>query len=158
MTVRTSQSSDRDELIRMRLLLWPDSDPDEVDEVLERPEANGRVLVWEREDRGLGGFLELGLRDYAEGCIGRPVPYVEGIWIDEDLRREGIGTALVRGAEDWSLGRGFAELASDCNLLNVQSLAFHLAAGFTEVERVICFRRELAGPSGLGGPRENADG
>jgi aminoglycoside 6'-N-acetyltransferase I len=39
------------------------------------------------------GFIELGLRSYAEGCDTSPVPYIEGIYVEAEHRRSGIGRA-----------------------------------------------------------------
>lgn len=146
MLVRPARRFDRAELLRLRLLLWPDSEEAEVDDVLERPDSLGVVLVAERPGGTLGGFAEIGLRGYAEGCRTTPVAYLEGIWVDPDARRTGVGAALVRETESWAAARGLAELASDCDLQNIGSLGFHLGVGFEETQRVICFRRDL-GPS-----------
>ena len=35
--------------------------------------------------------------------------------------------------------KGCKEFASDCELSNTNSLNFHLAVGFEEVKRIICF-------------------
>ncbi len=92
---------------------------------------------------GLGGFAEIGLRTYAEGCASSPVAYLEGIWIDADARRSGFAWDLVREAEAWARSTGLSEFASDCDIENHVSEAFHLASGFEEVVRSICFRRDL---------------
>ncbi len=34
-----------------------------------------------------------------------------------------------------------AEMASDCELQNTDSLKFHLAMGFEEANRIICFKK-----------------
>ncbi|MGE3874466.1 MAG: N-acetyltransferase family protein [Parvibaculaceae bacterium] len=89
------------------------------------------------------GFVELGLRNYAEGCNTSPVAYVEGLYVKTGHRRRKIGAALVQAAEDWAKDRGHKELASDTQLINDESLAAHRAYGFSEVERIICFRKDL---------------
>ncbi|MGE0238147.1 MAG: N-acetyltransferase family protein [Parvibaculaceae bacterium] len=89
------------------------------------------------------GFIELSLRNYAEGCGTSPVAYVEGLHVEADHRRRKIGRALMRAAEAWAKARGHSELASDTQLGNDTSLAAHKAYGFTEVERIICFRKDL---------------
>ena len=38
---------------------------------------------------------------------------------------------------------GCSEFASDCELSNEASLAFHLKMGFAEANRVICFAKTL---------------
>ena len=39
------------------------------------------AAVFVAEDRVPVGFIELGLRDYAEGCRTSPVAYVEGLYV-----------------------------------------------------------------------------
>lgn len=141
--VRPCRPADRTELIRMRLSLWPESEEREVDELLLRPHSEYGVLVVERGTTGLCGFAEIGLRSYAEGCRTSPVAYLEGIWVDADSRRTGVGSRLVESAASWARARGLTELASDADLGNDASHAFHLSRGFDEVERIICFKRDL---------------
>ena len=131
----------------MRKALWPDCEQDEVDAVLGVPTCEGIVLVGERDSGGLRGFAEIGLRKYAEGCDTSPVAYLEGIWIDADSRRRGIASDLVREGEAWARSLGLTEFASDCDIENHASEAFHIAAGFEEVVRSICFRRALTSES-----------
>ncbi|MEE9207343.1 MAG: GNAT family N-acetyltransferase [Gemmatimonadota bacterium] len=142
--IRAIRSADRDELVRMRLCLWPDSEVFEADSVLGRSGSGFVVLVAERPDGGLCGFAEIGSRPFAEGCQSSPVAYLEGIWVDPDARRCSVALNLVGHAEKWARSKGFTELASDCDIDNVGSQAFHAAAGFTEVQRNVCFRRDLA--------------
>ncbi|WP_132596009.1 GNAT family N-acetyltransferase, partial [Pseudomonas aeruginosa] len=56
---------------------------------------------------------------------------------------QGVGVALVKAAEHWARGRGCTEFASDTQLTNSASTSAHLAAGFTEVAQVRCFRKPL---------------
>jgi len=87
------------------------------------------------------GFIELCLRNRAEGCDTSPVPYIEGIYVEAEHRRSGIGRALVVAAELWAKQRGHTEMASDARIENDTSLAAHKAYGFAVVERIICFRK-----------------
>lgn len=100
------------------------------------------VFVAERADGRLGGFLELSIRNYAEGCSG-DTPYVESWYVDGDLRGAGVSRALMEAAEQWARDRGFAALASDALLGNRLSHAVHQAVGFEEVERIVVFRKAL---------------
>ncbi len=138
--------TDRDELVRMRQSLWPDSTPEEVDQLLGRPVDAGLVLVARRAEGGLAGFAELGTRNYAEGCLTAPVAYLEGIWVDRDARRSGVGGELVAGSLRWARSQGYREFASDCALDHGVSEAFHRAAGFRESARIICFQQPLDEP------------
>jgi aminoglycoside 6'-N-acetyltransferase I len=148
--IRLITAGDRDEWLRMLALLYaavPASDHVPVvdaylagaEHVEKLPSA---VFVAEREGGGLSGFLELSVRDYAEGCTGR-VPYIESWYVDEDLRGRDVGRALMQAAESWSRARGYVELASDAELDNVASHDAHRALGFDEVERTVHFRKAL---------------
>jgi aminoglycoside 6'-N-acetyltransferase I len=153
--VRAVTRDDAAEWGRMRALLWPDPEDDHprdiarffAGEKLASAPGGGEtaVLVVAREgDEGrLGGFIEIGTRPYADGCETSPVGYIEGWFVDEDLRRSRAGAALVRAAEAWARGRGLTEMGSDCVLANEVSLAAHLALGYREAERAIHFAKKL---------------
>lgn len=96
------------------------------------------------EDGAPLGFIELSLRNYAEGCAASPVPYVEGLYVEEDRRRQSVGRLLIVAAERWAKERGFTEMASDTQIENETSLSAHRAYGFTEVERIVCLKKSLA--------------
>jgi aminoglycoside 6'-N-acetyltransferase I len=91
----------------------------------------------------LGGFLEASLRRYADGCSTSPVGYIEGWYVDDDVRRQGVGRQLVKTAEHWALVQGCREMASDCEIDNEVSFRAHLAIGYAEVERLIHFQKPL---------------
>lgn len=147
MEIRPVTRADRDEWLRMRSILYPDAAPQEIDEWLDSEEGTllvgVAVFVADRGDGRLAGFIEIGLRNYAEGCVTTPVAFLEGWYVDPDVRRNGLGARLVRTAEDWARARGLHEIASDTTLDNAVSLRAHLSLGFEEVERQICFRKTL---------------
>jgi aminoglycoside 6'-N-acetyltransferase I len=144
-TIRRAITADKNEWHRMRLLLWPDESPEalftSMDEILADPLTSTFVAV--RPDGLLGGFLEAGLRKYGEGCETSPIGYLEGWFVDEDLRKQGVGKALVRAAEDWARSQGCSEMGSDTWLDNETSITAHLALGFEENERLVHFRKSL---------------
>jgi len=143
--IRQASPADRSEWLRMRHLLWPDVETPDLLHEIERIEADPMtpVFVLERPDGSLGGFLEASTRKYADGCETAPVGYIEGWFIDEDLRGQGFGKELVRTAEDWARSLGLAEMASDTWLDNDVSIKAHLAMGYEEVERLIHFAKTL---------------
>jgi len=104
------------------------------------------VLVCERPTGGLAGFLELSVRNYAEGCVGA-VPYVESWYVDPDVRGLGIGKRLMGAAEGWARAAEYDELASDATLDNVASQRAHGAVGFNEVERSVHFHKRVRAAS-----------
>lgn len=114
--------------------LWSDFDGDHGDEI---------IFVWERPDGSLGGFASFSVRPWAEGCVSTPVPYVEGWWVAPDLRRTGVGRALIDAIEQWAHDNGYTELGSDVELHNDISLIAHAALGFEPTLRVQFFRKRL---------------
>ena len=145
MTVREAIVHDRPEWLRMRIALWPGSPSDhELETANYFQRRDGGWLTFVAGDEGrLLGFLELDQRKYAPGCNSSPVPFIEGWYVDPDVRRRGIGRALVRAAEAWARAAGFNEIASDSEIDNGGSIAAHAALGYAEIERVVCFRRAL---------------
>ncbi|MBQ8556732.1 MAG: GNAT family N-acetyltransferase [Clostridia bacterium] len=99
-------------------------------------------LAWEQAEAI--GFAQCQLRhDYVEGCDTSPVGFLEGIWVAEGHRRSGVARALLQSCEDWARSTGCTEFASDCEIDNLGSLAWHLKAGFEEVNRTIWFAKKL---------------
>lgn len=133
----------------MRMALWPDANEDELRlEVARYFVAHGELLLPHcvfiaEADGKIVGMLELSLRPYADGCDSSPVPFIEAWYVASDMRCSGVGGALVKAAEQWALGNGYTEMASDALLENAESERAHAALGFEVVERAIRFRKVL---------------
>ena len=145
MHIRPVQPADRAEWLRMRLSLWggaAEEHTHEIDTYFVSPQ-DGVTFVVERPAGGLGGFIEMSLRSYAEGCNTSPVAYIEGWYVDPDLRRGRVGSQLIQAAEAWARRQGLQEIASDTQIDNTVSIQAHTALGYGEVERLVCFRKAL---------------
>jgi aminoglycoside 6'-N-acetyltransferase I len=133
----------------LRSCLWPDSSEEdlarEAAEILAESRRNA-VLVAVTGNGDLAGFIEISIRDWAEGCHTRPVGYIEGWYVAPEQRRSGIGRRLVEAAEQWALGRGCTEMGSDADLTNQVSRLAHGRLGYEEVDQVVLFRKALAPP------------
>jgi len=147
MNIREAVLTDIPEWARMRDLLWPGNQDDQEPEIEAYIEGTStdivQAFVIEDEAQNFAGFIELNIRNFAEGSRQPEVPYVEAWYIDEVHRGKGYGTKLMAKAETWALGRGYRELASDAVLDNHRSIAAHGKVGFKEVERVVCFLKQL---------------
>jgi aminoglycoside 6'-N-acetyltransferase I len=141
MRVREYKPDDRRAYQRLREKLWPHCSDADNDSWFARADATS--FIAERPDGSLCGFVEVGSRPYAEGCDSSPVGYVEGWWVDDDVRKRGVGRALIEAAEQWARTRGYTEMASDALIDNTASHSAHAALGFDEVERLVMFRKSL---------------
>jgi aminoglycoside 6'-N-acetyltransferase I len=128
------------------LELWPDCSFEEEYEAAQQMLQSDRetAFLYQTSDGEYVGFIALSLRtDYVEGTDSSPVGYVEGLYVKESYQRMGIGQRLLAAGEAWCRQRGCIEMASDTELSNQQSQAFHLKAGFTEANRIVCYRKTL---------------
>ena len=149
--IRAAQPSDRDQLVEMRVRLWPESSAEEQRQELDVCLGGAApcalptlLLVAEASDGTLTGFLEAGLRSHADGCDpAQPVGYVEGWFVHDAYRGRGVGAALLRAAEDWARAHGCREMASDALIDNQGSQLAHQALGFAEMDRCVHYRKAL---------------
>jgi len=153
--IRPVVRADRESWLGLRTQLWPDHTQAELAREVDSHLGGGalwklgagsipfRILVAEHSLRGIVGFIEASLRPFAVGCRTSPVGYLEGWFVMPELRRQGIGEALVRSAEAWARANGCQEMASDARLENAVSEKSHTALGYDVVGRSIHFRRDL---------------
>ena len=150
-TVRPAQLHDADEIAEMCELLWPDTPATEHRKEIAVLLTTGNcgtlpaaIFVAHDETGKLTGFLQLGLRSHADGCDpAHPVGFIEGWFVHEAFRKQGIGAALIRAAEDWSRRQGCREIASDTWIDDEMSIDAHQALGFEVVDRCVHFRKTI---------------
>lgn len=145
MELRKAGRKDAWGILALALLLWPEHDTDslfdEISNALEGPETAFFVAI---SEKAIIGFAECTLRhDYVEGARTSPVGYLEGIFVKEKNRGQGVARALVGACEAWAKALGCTEFASDCLLQNTESIAFHHRVGFGEANRIVCFLKKV---------------
>ncbi len=143
--IRRIATADLPEWLRMRQALWSELSKQDLLPEMEVILTNPRyaVFIAARNNGGAAGFVEVNLREYAEGCETSPVGYIEGWYVDEDVRRQGLGMDLISVAEQWAREKGCVEIASDTWLENEASIHGHLKMGYYEVERLVHFVKNL---------------
>ncbi|MBR3431463.1 MAG: GNAT family N-acetyltransferase [Clostridia bacterium] len=138
-------SADAAEVAALACELWPEHSAEEMTiefaSLLTREDA---AIFLYREQGEAVGFVQCQLRhDYVEGTETSPVGYLEGIYIREGARRQGIARRLLSASESWAKARGCTEFASDCELDNTDSQRFHRAVGFEEANRIVAYVKKL---------------
>lgn len=146
--VRDATARDFAEWARLRRALWPDCTGARLRLEMREQRSDRRkfgVLVLDRGDGRLGGFVELALRDGVDGAARETTAFLEGWFVDAELRGQGWGAQLIAAAEAWARARGMVELASDAELENTASIAAHAALGFRETFRTVQFLKRVRG-------------
>jgi aminoglycoside 6'-N-acetyltransferase I len=144
--IRPVKKTDTIEWLAMRRALWPDCPPkkhrEEMAEILA-DRRNEPAWVAETVSGELVGFLEVSVRNYADGAGRQNVGYLEGWYVKPRYRKQGAGRALVKTAEEWAVCRGFTHMGSDTWLGNDGSCRIHEAMGYREVGRDVHFVKKL---------------
>ena len=151
--IRPAQEADLEQLARMCEALWPRASAAEhaeelrlllrgkADLVLTMPLM---IFVAETRDGRLVGFVEVDLRSHADGCNpSRAVGYIEGWYVAERFRRNGVGKKLIAKAEEWARSHGCAEMGSDAVIENEMSQRAHEALGYEVLDRCVHYRKKL---------------
>ncbi len=124
--------------------VWNTSEEELLDELKSSTNSTKTAIFLKYSDGIAVGFAQCNLRhDYVEGTDSSPVGYLEGIFVKEEYRKNGFARELLSACEQWAKEQGCNEFASDCELNNSASLSFHLKTGFTEANRIICFKKNL---------------
>jgi aminoglycoside 6'-N-acetyltransferase I len=97
----------------------------------------------ESERRERIGLVEPSLRNVVDGCLGTPVPYLEGLYLVESERGRGPGTRVMEMLRYGCQEHGHSELATDAELPNVCAQRVYERLGFELVDRVVEYRLEL---------------
>ena len=143
--IRRARSADSRVLAELAIQMWDENEIEDLESEFAEliQDENAACFIQTVDDRSVG-FAQCGLRsDYVEGTDSSPVGYLEGIFVLAPFRNQGYAKELLACCEQWARKKGCTEFASDCELENNDSLAFHLAMGFEEANRIICFKKNL---------------
>lgn len=143
--IKVANKNDSKTLAQMARKIWDNDSVEELEEEFNDFVENSDIVSFIKYMNGKAvGFANVSIRyDYVEGCETSPVGYLEGIYVEDSYRNNNFARELVIACEDWVKNKGIKEFASDCELTNLGSLAFHLAIGFKEANRIICFKKDI---------------
>ena len=143
--IRKAVPGDADSIGELAAALWPEHTVEAMAEEMRSLLSDDESAVFLAvTDERPAAFAQCQLRhDYVEGTETSPVGYLEGIFVSEPYRHQGIAGDLLHECEQWAKDKGCREFASDCELTNEGSRLFHLRMGFAEANRLICFTKNL---------------
>lgn len=143
-----AKKEDAWQIAELAIQMWEENTVEGLAEEFAGILENGVVFLAEAEgttgEKSAIGFAQCQLRhDYVEGTDTSPVGYLEGIFVREGYRKQGLARQLLATCEAWAAEQGCTEFASDCELTNTVSQEFHKKLGFEEANRVVCFVKRL---------------
>lgn len=143
--IKKAEIKDSFSLAHMAVKMWQDSSVLELEEEFKEIIHNDNNVVFIKfVDEKPIGFAQCQLRfDYVEGTQTSPVGYLEGVFVYEQYRKHGYAKELLMTCENWAKEKNCSEFASDCEFDNHNSYKFHMAVGFTEANRIICFKKVI---------------
>ena len=143
--VKRADMQDAEILAALAVQMWTDHDPAALTEVFRNLIGSADAVCFLKYvgTRPVA-FAQCQLRhDYVEGTDSSTVGYLEGIFVSEKYRRNGYAKELFSECEKWAKEMGCTEFASDCELDNTDSQRFHMAMGFLEANRIVCYKKDL---------------
>jgi len=143
--IRRARVEDAEVLADLAIQMWPAHALEDLTAEFRQLVRNDDAVCFIKyaDDKPIA-FAQCQLRhDYVEGTESSPVGYLEGVFVSEEYRKKGYAAQLLSECENWAKKKGCTEFASDCELNNIDSFRFHMALGFAEANRIICFRKEL---------------
>ncbi|MBR5410574.1 MAG: GNAT family N-acetyltransferase [Clostridia bacterium] len=143
--IKRAKPEDAGVLAALAIRMWTDNDINSLEEEFrELAQSDEAACFIKYVDENPVAFAQCQLRhDYVEGTDSSPVGYLEGVFVSEEYRGKGYAFELLAACENWAREKGCTEFASDCELDNADSFRFHLATGFEEANRIICFKKRL---------------
>lgn len=132
-------------LVNLFLELWTDCDyNEELEDCKKILSSENETCFLVKTKKVYIAFIYVSIRsDYVEGSSHSPTAYIEGIFVQENYRNIGLSRHLLKHVEEWAKHKNCEQLASDTELNNSTSIEFHKKVGFDEVNRIVCFIKNL---------------
>lgn len=145
MEIQQLSADNLSSLVELVLEMWPDCTfEEEFESYKSILTAKDEACYLIKEGEAFIAFIHVGMRnDYVEGAIEFPVAYIEAMYVKPHFQNSGVGRMLVKEAENWSREKGCRQIASDTEIKNAAAVSFHGKLGFEEVNRVVCFIKNL---------------
>jgi ribosomal protein S18 acetylase RimI-like enzyme len=129
-----------DALHRSRFPSWfqrpegPARDEEYILRQIEEPDA--RLYIAEAEGQ-IVGFVSAFVRDTPSVpiLVPRRFAFVDNLFVREDLRRAGIGRALMTQVEQWALAQEASEMELTVYEFNIDAIEFYRGLGYATTSR-----------------------
>lgn len=142
--IRNAEHKDLEQLSEMACMLFKSDKKEITEEFVELLKSQKSIIYIAVDDDKVVAFAQFELRyDYVEGTNTSPVGYIEGIYVQKEYRNIGLASQLVKRGEQWAKQKGCTQMASDCELSNIDSYKFHTRIGYEETNKIVCFKKDI---------------
>ena len=128
--------------VNMRHALWG-GDPDQLESEAHGilSSATDNCFLANTDSGQYMGFIEVSLRHTQNHTYG----YIEGWYVAPELRRHGIGSALVDQAEQWLLHNSIETIFSDTDKSSDPvSLPAHAHSGYIPIRKFTLLKKKMS--------------
>lgn len=132
-------------LTELSIELWPECGFDEEKQNWQFLIDNSNHFVkLAKKNEAFVGFVHASIRhEYVEGSNADKIAYLEAIYTRPQYRNIGVAGQLLVDVEKWAKSRGLRQIASDTEISNATGQLFHKRYGFAEINRMVCFIKNL---------------
>lgn len=141
-----AETKDEEDWLSLASKLLKDTSEEELRkdyQLMMTSEKYRNILV--RNNKICIAFIDISIRsEYVEGATSSPTGYIEGIYVEDTYRKNGIARALMKKAETWFVEKGCNEVGSDTWDWNKDSQEFHKKLGFKEEDVLVHFIKTIS--------------
>ncbi|MCA9255021.1 MAG: GNAT family N-acetyltransferase [Phycisphaerales bacterium] len=143
-TLRNCRATDLPAVLRLAAQLGYPSSAESLAMRFSEIDASGADAVFVREN-AMGevvGWIHVSRRTLLESG---PFAEIVGLVVDESVRGQGVGAALVRQAEAWAAEHGLTDIRLRSNVVRSSAHRFYERLGYALIKRQAVFRKQMAG-------------
>jgi GNAT superfamily N-acetyltransferase len=103
-------------------------------------DGDGACLLAETKEQGVVGWVHVSTTPLLEV---QPRAEVNGLVVEEAVRRQGAGWLLLEAAERWARKKGCKGVSVRSNVIRERAHAFYLRHGYEHYKTQKAFRKKL---------------
>lgn len=107
-----------------------------IKDIIKR--ENHQVFVAETIDKKVVGWVHVHICPLLECDL---MAEIGGLVVDRDYRRMGIGTELMKHAEDWAKSKGYSMVNLRSNVIRKKAHIFYESMGYVKIKQSYTFRK-----------------
>lgn len=140
--VRPMTAKDEAEAARLATQLGYPSTPAQIEQRFRAlgDSPDSRILIAEGPDGAVLGWIHVFGKRL---LVSDPYAEIGGLVVDEAVRGQGVGSALMASAEAWARERGYEVVSIPTNVIRVEAHEFYKSRGYQVLKSQYKLRKRL---------------